>query len=97
MFIFRYLRVEKPEYTITAAPIKSQCCEDYLYGTDDEVEGALANLEAVVSKLFDIWTVQKELAIPPTRSGNEAMRVFRRFILYQLFRTPYAGKKLWKV
>ncbi len=79
---------------IPVAPIKSQCCEDYLYGTDDEIEGALTNLETVVSRLFDIWTVQQELVIPPTPSGNEAMRVLKRFILYQLFRTPYAGKKM---
>jgi hypothetical protein len=71
---------------IAAAPIKSQCCEDYLYGKDDEIEEALAQLETVVSKLFDIWTEKKELAIPPTPSGNEALAILRR-----LFCTNYFG------
>lgn len=79
---------------VSAAPIKSQCCEDYLYGKDDEVEDALAQLEAVVSKLFDIWIEKKELAIPPTPSGDGAITILKQFILYQLFRTPYAGEKM---
>jgi hypothetical protein len=77
---------------ITNASLKHQACEPYLYGRDDEVEAELAKLENSIAKMFYYWTEEKIL-IPP-HEGSNGYALLKRFILYQLFRTPKAGYDL---
>lgn len=71
------------------APIKHQACEEFLYGDDNEIESLLADLENNIAKMFHYWT-EKKILIPPPQNTNGFI-AFKRFILYQLFRTPKAG------
>ncbi|MDR2010888.1 MAG: DUF4238 domain-containing protein [Bacteroidales bacterium] len=75
---------------IKNAPIKHQASENFLYGTDDQTESELAKLENGIAKLFYYWTEEKIL-FPPS-NGTKAFSALKRFILYQLYRTPKAGK-----
>lgn len=74
---------------VPKAPIRHQACEEYLYGRDDLIEAELAKLESSIAKLFHYWTEEKILVPPP--EGTNGLIALRRFILYQLFRTPKAG------
>jgi hypothetical protein len=82
----------KSEVFIANAPLKHQACETFLYGRDDEVEAELGKLESNVAKMFHYWTEEKIL-IPPPENTN-GFTVLKRFILYQLYRTPKAGNHL---
>lgn len=77
---------------IKNAPVKSQAYENFLYGEDDEIENALADLEGKVAQMFYYWTEEKLLYPPPLESNG--FKVFQRFLLYQIFRTPKMGKQL---
>lgn len=46
---------------IQNAPLKSQAYENFLYGEDDEIENALAEMENTVAKMFYYWTEEKLL------------------------------------
>lgn len=74
---------------IQNAQLKSQACEDYLYGKDDEIENLLAELENEIAKLFAYWIDDK--ALHPLPENSNGFVLLKRFILYQLFRTPKAG------
>jgi|SRR6218665_1350145 len=74
---------------IQNAPLKSQAYENYLYGEDDEIENALAQMESNVARMFYYWTEEKLLYPPPTESNG--FKLLKRFILYQAFRTPKSG------
>lgn len=82
----------KSEIFIANAPLKHQACETFLYGRDDEVEAELGKLESNVAKMFHYWTEEKIL-IPPPENTN-GFTLLKRFILYQLYRTPKAGNNL---
>ncbi|MCL1675176.1 DUF4238 domain-containing protein [Elizabethkingia meningoseptica] len=77
---------------IQNAPLKNQAYENYLYGEDDEIENALADMEGNISQLFNIWTDEKQL-YPPLPESN-AFKLFKQFILYQAYRTPKSGNDL---
>lgn len=84
----------KNKIFIKKAPVKHQASSDYLYGKDDEVESELSKLESNISKLFYYWTEEK-LLIPPPENSN-GLTILKRFILYQIFRTPKAGEDVNK-
>lgn len=75
---------------VANASVKNSACEDYLYGVDDVVEAELGKLESTIGAFFNYWTTEKML-IPPQPDSN-ALKLLKRFILYQFFRTPKAGK-----
>lgn len=79
---------------IQNAPLKSQAYENFLYGEDDEIENALAQMEGNVAKMFYYWTEEKLLYPPPTESNG--FKLLQRFILYQAFRTPKSGDNTMK-
>lgn len=74
---------------IPNAPLKSQAYENFLYGEDDEIENALAEMEGKVSQMFNYWT-EERLLYPPPKETN-GFKLLKRFILYQAFRTPKSG------
>ena len=74
---------------IANAPIKHQACEDFLYGSDDDVEAYLAKLENIIGNFFNHWVDKKHFFLPPENTNG--LTVLKRFILYQLYRTPKAG------
>lgn len=74
---------------ISNAPLKNQAYENFLYGEDDEIENALAEMEGKVSQMFNYWTEEKLLYPPPSETNG--FKLLKRFILYQVFRTPKAG------
>ena len=76
---------------IENAPIKHQASSDYLYGNDEVVESWLADIEGVIAKMFYYWIDEKTF-IPPPENSNGYL-IFKRFILYQLHRTPKAGRE----
>lgn len=80
---------------IKNAPLKSQAYENFLYGEDDEIENALAELEGNVSQMFNYWTEEKLLYPPPSESNGS--RLLNRFILYQAFRTPKSGNNIMEM
>ena len=77
----------KAKIYITAAPIKHQACQKFLYGIDDEIEDGLSKLEYYTS-----LTIQKlfEIQIPPPENSIY-FEVLKKFILSQLSRTIKAG------
>ena len=77
---------------IQNAPLKSQAYENFLYGEDDEIENALAEMEGRVAKMFYYWTEEKLLYPPPTETNG--FKLLKRFILYQAFRTPKSGNDI---
>ena len=76
---------------IQKTSIKHQASKNYLYGEDEEVELQLSKLENSISNFFNYWTEEKILVPPPKDSNGE--KILKRFILYQLFRTPKAGEE----
>lgn len=82
----------KSDVFIEAASLRHQAYENFLYGEDDEVENALADLEAHIGKMFYYWTVEKDLYPPPSNSNG--LKVLQRFLIYQIHRTPRMGKEL---
>ncbi len=79
---------------IQNAPLKSQAYENFLYGEDDEIENALAEMENTVAKMFYYWTEKKLLYPPPVETNG--FKLLKRFILYQTFRTPKSGNEIMK-
>lgn len=79
---------------ITNAPLKSQAYENFLYGEDDEIENALAQMESNVARMFYYWTEEK-LLYPPSAETN-GFKLLKQFILYQAFRTPKSGNEIMK-
>lgn len=77
---------------IQNAPIKSQAYENFLYGEDDEIENALAEMEGGVSQMFNYWTEEKLLYPPPSETNGS--KLLKRFILYQIYRTPKSGNDI---
>ena len=77
---------------IQNAPLKSQAYKNFLYGEDDEIKNALANMENNVAKLFYYWTEERLLYPPPT--GTNGFKLLKRFILYQAYRTPKSGSDI---
>ncbi|WP_163409014.1 DUF4238 domain-containing protein [Flavobacterium ajazii] len=77
---------------IQNAPLKSQAYENFLYGEDDEIENALAEMESNVARMFYYWTEEKLLYPPPIESNG--FKLLKRFILYQAFRTPKSGNDI---
>lgn len=77
---------------IQNAPLKSQAYENFLYGEDDKIENALAEMEGSVAKMFYYWTEEKLLYPPPTETNG--FKLLKRFILYQVFRTPKSGNDI---
>lgn len=82
----------KREIFIDNAPLKHQACEAFLYGRDDEVEAELGKLESSIARMFYYWTEEKIL-LPPPKDTNGFI-LLKRFILYQLYRTPRAGNNI---
>lgn len=74
---------------IQNAPLKSQAYKNFLYGKDDEIENALAEMESSVAQMFYYWTEEKLLYPPPLETNG--FKLLRQFILYQAFRTPKSG------
>jgi len=81
----------KSKIFIPNAPIKHQASKDFLYGKSDETETDLAKLETAIAKLFYYWTEEKILIPPP--NDSKAFSAIKRFILYQIYRTPKAGSE----
>lgn len=79
---------------ISNAPLKRQGYENFLYGEDDDIENALADMEGKVSQMFNYWTEEKLLYPPP--KGSNGFKLLKQFILYQAFRTPKSGDDLMK-
>lgn len=77
---------------IPNAPLKNQAYENFLYGEDDEVENALAEMESNVAKMFYYWTEEKLLYPPPAETNG--FKLLKRFILYQAYRTPKSGSDI---
>ena len=77
------------------AQLKSQAYETFLYGEDDDIENALAEMESNVAKMFYYWTEKKLLYPPPTETYG--FKLLRRFILYQAFRTPKSGNDIMEM
>jgi len=77
---------------IQNAPLKSQAYENFLYGEDDDIENALAEMEANVAKMFYYWTEEKLLYPPPVETNG--FKLLKRFILYQTYRTPKSGDNI---
>lgn len=82
----------KNKMFIQESPLKHQACENFLYGEDDEIENALAEMENNVAKMFYYWTEEKLLYPPPAESNG--FNLLKRFILYQAFRTPKSGNDM---
>lgn len=80
---------------IPNAPLKSQAYENFLYGEDDEIENALAEMEGIVSQMFNYWTDEKLLYPPPSETNG--FKLLKRFILYQAFRTPKSGSNIMEM
>lgn len=80
---------------IQNAPLKSQAYENFLYGEDDEIENALAEMEGKVSQLFSYWIDEKLLYPPPAETNG--FKLLKRFILYQTFRTPKSGSDIMEM
>jgi hypothetical protein len=79
---------------IQTAPLKSQAYENFLYGVDNEIENALAEMEGNVARMFHYWTEEKLLYAPPMESNG--FKLLKRFILYQAYRTPKSGDDTMK-
>jgi len=77
---------------VEAAPLRHQAYANFLYGEDDEIENALAEMENIVARMFHYWTEEKLFHLPFPDSA--AFKLLKRFILYQAFRTPKAGSQL---
>lgn len=77
------------------APLKSQAYENFLYGEENEIENALAEMEDRVAKMFNYWTEEKLLYPPPAETNG--FTLLKRFILYQAFRTPKSGSDIMKM
>lgn len=82
----------KSNIFIQEAALRHQAYENFLYGEDDEIENALAELENYIAKLFYYWTEEKLLYPPPAESNG--FKLLKRFILYQAYRTPKSGGEL---
>ena len=82
----------KSDVFIPKAPLRHQAYQNFLYGEDDEIENALANMESEVAKMFYYWTEEKLLYPPPVESNG--FKLLRQFILYQAYRTPKSGNEL---
>ncbi|EPL7676995.1 DUF4238 domain-containing protein [Elizabethkingia anophelis] len=80
------------ERFIQNAPLKRQAYENYLYGEDDEIENALADMEGNISQMFNFWTDENLLYPPPPESNG--FKLLKRFILYQAFRIPKSGNDI---
>lgn len=80
---------------IQNAPLKSQAYENFLYGEDDKIENALAEMEGRVAKMFCCW-IDDKLFYPPLVNTNGFM-LLARFILYQAYRTPKSGNDLMEI
>lgn len=74
------------------APLRHQAYKNHLYGEDDEIENALAEMECSVAKMFYYWTEEKLLYPPPI--GSDGFKLLKRFVLLQTFRTPKSGNNL---
>jgi len=79
---------------VPEAPLRHQAYKDRLYGQDDEIENALAEMEDTVARLFYYWTEEKQLYPPPPESNG--FKLLKRFILYQAYRTPKSGDDIMK-
>lgn len=77
---------------VSEAPLRHQAYENFLYGEDDEVENALAEMENKVAKMFYYWTEENHLYAPPIESNG--FKLLKRFILYQAHRTPKSGNNV---
>lgn len=84
----------KNDIFVKEAPLRHQAYKNFLYGEDDEIENALAEMESNVAKMFHYWTEEKLLYPPPL--GSNAFTLLKRFILYQAFRTPKSGNDILK-
>lgn len=82
----------KSRVFVHKAALAHQAYEDYLYGPDPIVEDMLAELEGQIGVMFNYWTEERLLYVPPTDSNG--FKLLKRFILYQLFRTPKSGNEL---
>lgn len=77
---------------VQEAPLRHQAYENFLYGEDDEIENALADMEGKVAKLFHYWTEEKLLYPPPPETNG--FKLLKQFILYQAFRIPKSGDNI---
>lgn len=82
----------KKNIFIQNAPLRHQAYETFLYGQDDEIENAIAEIENNIAKMFYYWTEEKMLYPPPIETNG--FKLLKRFILYQTFRTPKSGNDL---
>jgi len=82
----------KSDVFVQEAPLRHQAYQNFLYGEDDEIENALANMESNTAKMFYYWTEEKLLYPPPIESNG--FKLLRQFILYQAYRTPKSGNEL---
>ena len=82
----------KNKLFVQSAQIRHQACEEFLYGTDDDVENDLSKLENAMASMFQLWTEEKIL-VPPPQNTN-AFTLLKRFVLYQIFRTLKEGNNI---
>lgn len=82
----------KRDVFVQQASLRHQAYENFLYGEDDEIENALANMENNVANMFYYWTEEK-LLNPPLAESN-GFKLLKQFILYQVYRTPKSGNEL---
>lgn len=75
---------------VAQASIKHQASKDYLYGKDGGVESALSVLEGEGAKIIN---TMRETFVPPSVNDN-AYRVFKRYMLTQMYRTLRAGREM---
>jgi len=82
----------KKNIFVQNAPLRHQAYENFLYGKEDEIENALAEMEEDVAKMFNYWTEERLLYPPPAETNG--FKLLKRFILYQVFRTPKSGNDI---
>lgn len=85
----------KSDVFVRQAALRHQAYENFLYGEDDEIENALAEMENNVAKMFHYWTEEKLLYPPPAESNG--FKLLRQFMLYQAYRTPKSGNELMQL
>ncbi|MGK7392615.1 MAG: DUF4238 domain-containing protein [Candidatus Cyclobacteriaceae bacterium M2_1C_046] len=74
------------------APLRHQAYENFLYGQEDEIENALANIEETIARFFYYWTEERQLFPPPPETNG--FKILKQFILYQAFRVPKSGMSM---
>jgi hypothetical protein len=78
---------DQKKFAVTG--IDAIASKKYLYGTDNEIEDNLSQLEGTIAEIFKKWG---NILTPPPKNSVE-FRDVKIFVLVQIFRTIKAGKE----